>query len=444
MNAAALPDHLESALAALAPGPLCVGYSGGLDSLALLHALASLPAARARGLSAIHVDHGLHADSADWALHCQAVAAGLQLPLRIVRVAVPRASGDGLEAAARAARLDAFRRHLPADAILVLAHHANDQTETVLLKLLRGAGPEGLRGMRALRPLGTHLLWRPLLALPRATLQAYAQAQALQWIDDPSNADTRHARNFLRQAVLPLLRTRWPRLDTTIAHSARWQEAAAAQLDRDAAIALAQLQGLDPATLDWTGWLGLGDALRPLTLRIWLRGLGLPPPEHVHIEQLQQQLRRADDDRNPCVSWSGPDGSNAELRRYRDLVYALAPQPAPPPDWEQRWDGRGTLTLPGGGGTLSLTPPPDAALDLTVRLRRGGERLRPVGHAHSRELRDLLQQAGIPPWLRGRLPIVYGGGELLAVADLWQTARAEALFGGTLQFRPAVPVPPRD
>lgn len=431
MNPRSLPDHLASQLAALPAGPLCVGYSGGIDSLALLHALANLPVARARGLSAIHVDHGLQPESADWARHCQATAAALQLPLRIARVAVARGDGDGLEAAARTARLDAFRRHLPDGAFLVLAHHADDQTETVLLKLLRGAGPEGLRGMRPLRALGEHRLWRPLLDLRRDALRDYAQAHALQWIDDPSNADTQRARNFLRHAVLPTLRARWPRLDATVAQSARWQSAAADQLEHDTAVALAQIQGLDPATLDAQAWLALSDALRPLTLRRWLRELGLPAPEHAHIEQLQRQLREANDDRNPCVSWAG-----AELRRYRDRLHALAPCPAPAADWQHDWDGQGTLDLPAGCGRLSLPSAATAPLALTVRLRRGGERLRPLGHAHTRELRDLLQQAGVPPWLRGRLPLIYRDGELLAVADLWHTASAETLFGGPLQYEP--------
>lgn len=432
MDALLLPRHLDTELSALPTGPLCVGYSGGLDSLALLHALATLPSARSRGLSAIHIDHGLHPDSADWALHCQATAAGLQLPLRIIRVAVPRARGEGLEAAARATRLEAFRRHLPAGATLVLAHHADDQTETVLLKLLRGGGPEGLRGMRALRALGAHRLWRPLLALPRTALHAYAQAHALQWIEDPSNADLRHARNYLRHSVLPILRARWPRLDAAIGHSARWQSAAAEQLDADTAAALAQLQGLDPTTLNWTGWLALGDALRPLTLRMWLRGLGLPPPEHIHIDQLQRQLLDSAEDRNPCVSWTG-----TELRRYRDLLYALSPVLPPPAGWERAWDGRAPLELPDGCGRVSLPTDPGRQLALTVRLRRGGERLRPSGQAHTRELRDLLQQAGVPPWLRGRLPLIYAGGELLAVADLWQTEAAERLLGGSLHYEPA-------
>ncbi|MBL8299847.1 MAG: tRNA lysidine(34) synthetase TilS [Rhodanobacteraceae bacterium] len=437
MDAPRLPRHLDQELAALPAGPLCVGYSGGVDSLALLHALANLTAARTRGLSAIHVDHGLHADSADWARHCQTIATGLQLPLRIVRVEVLRGRGESLEAAARAARFEAFGRHLPAGAILVLAHHADDQTETVLLKLLRGSGPDGLRGMRALRPFGAHQLWRPLLGLPRVALRAYAQAQALQWIDDPSNADPRHARNFLRHSILPLLRERWPQLDTAIGHSARWQAAAAAQLEHDAAIALTQLQGLDPTTLNWAGWLALSDALRPLTLRAWLRGLGLASPEHVHIDQLQRQLSESQDERNPCVSWAG-----AELRRYRDLLYALSPQPPLPADWAQVWDGCTPLTLPNGCGRLSLSATPAQPLALTVSLRRGGERLRPQSHAHTRELRDLLQQAGVPPWLRGRLPLVFADNELLAVADLWQTERAASLLGGPLQYEPAPAISP--
>ena len=429
MKASRLPEHLAGALAGLADGPLCVGYSGGLDSLVLLHALAGMPAARQRGLSAIHIDHGLHPESAIWASHCQTIAAGLQLPLCIVRVAVAQASGEGLEAAARAARRNAFRRHLPAQATLVLAQHADDQTETVLLKLLRGAGPEGLRGMRVLSRLGEFRLWRPLLGLPRALLQAYAQEHSLPWIDDPSNADTRHARNFLRHAVLPQLRARWPQLDAAIGHSARWLDAAATQLEQDAQYALAQIQGLDPATLAWRGWLDLSDALRPLCLRLWLRGLGLPTPEHVHIEQLQQQLPCAQDDRNPCIGWSG-----CEVRRYRDLLYALTPQPAPPPQWQQDWDGRSELVLPPGCGRLDPAAAPRAGLQ--VRLRRGGERLRPLGHAHTRELRDLLQQAGVPPWQRGRLPLIYADGELIAVADLWQSALGEALLGGPLRWTP--------
>jgi len=133
------------------------------------------------------------------------------------------------------------------------------------------------------------------------------------------------------------------------------------------------------------------------------------------------------------VSWAG-----AELPRYRDRLYALAPQAAPAPDWQADWDGCSPLSLPAGCGRLAAAVAPAGRLSLHVRFRRGGERLRPHGDTHTRELRDLLQQAGVPPWQRGRLPLIYAGGELLAVADLWHTAQAEALLGGPLRYEPAV------
>ncbi|HJT96837.1 MAG TPA: tRNA lysidine(34) synthetase TilS, partial [Rhodanobacteraceae bacterium] len=193
-----LAGTLDAALAGAPPGAVCVGYSGGLDSTVLLHALAASSAARARSLRALHVDHGLHADSAAWADHCRTFAATLAVPLDVVRVAVGTTRGQGLEAAARNARYAAFEAALAPGELVALAHHRDDQTETVLLKLLRGAGPEGLAGMRALRPLGPGHLWRPLLDVPRDALRDYAQMHGLAFLDDPSNADTRHARNFLR------------------------------------------------------------------------------------------------------------------------------------------------------------------------------------------------------------------------------------------------------
>src|SRR3546814_88459 len=144
----ALHPHLLAALAAAPPAPLCVAFSGGPDSTALLHALAGLPQARAHGLRALHVDHGLHADSATWAEHCRRFCAALEVPCNVLRVQVQRVSGSGLEAAARDARYAALAAQLHEGEWLLLGHHRDDQVETVLLKLLRGAGPEGLGGMR--------------------------------------------------------------------------------------------------------------------------------------------------------------------------------------------------------------------------------------------------------------------------------------------------------
>ena len=193
-----LQQHLAANLAAAGPVPLCVGFSGGADSTALLHALAQLPQARARGLRAMHVNHGLQQDSEAWAAHCQRFGEAWGVPCEVVCVQIEGGRGEGLEAAARRARHHAFATHLHEGERLVLAHHRDDQVETVLLKLLRGAGPDALGAMHTLRALGHGQLWRPLLGLPRSQLRAYVERHALDFIEDPSNADMNLSRNYLR------------------------------------------------------------------------------------------------------------------------------------------------------------------------------------------------------------------------------------------------------
>ncbi len=416
--AATLIAQLQTSLAALPPGALTVALSGGMDSSVLLHALTQLPAARSRDLRALHVDHGLHADSAVWARHCREFANALGVPFTSIAVAVERDSGSGLEAAARRARRAALTARLAPGAILALAQHRGDQAETVLLKLLRGAGPEGLGAMRTLRQCGNGYLWRPLLGIPRLVLCEYAQSSALRWIEDPSNVDTRLRRNFLRQEILPRLAQRWPDVEVALMHSAEWARATADFIDTQAQSALARLRGADSATLAWRAWLELPDALRDPVLRRWLRELGMDEPAHFHVLELERQLRAAND-RTPCVAFA-----RTQLRRYRDALYALRPLPAVPQNWQTIWDGA-PLALP-AGGTLSLDGTYPAATTLSVRYRRGGERIRLVGAAHTRELRLILQEAGIPPWQRACLPLVYADAELIAVGDI-HSGSAQAL-----------------
>jgi tRNA(Ile)-lysidine synthase len=269
-------------------------------------------------------------------------------------------------------------------------------------------------------------LWRPLLNLPRELLRDYAQAHGLGWIEDPSNLDTRLRRNFLRAEILPRLMQRWPDATVAIAHSAAWARAAADFVDDHAQRALAQLQGVDPATLDWHGWLNLADALRDPVLRLWLRALGYDEPAHFHVAELERQLRTAADDRAPCVRWD-----QCELHRYRELLYAMRPLAPLAAGWQSDWNGS-PVALP-GGGTLALnreTGPATIAADdrpLTIHYRRGGEHIKPAGSTHTRELRLLLQEAGIPPWQRDRIPLISINGELIAVADLVLSATAVAL-----------------
>jgi tRNA(Ile)-lysidine synthase len=417
----ALRQHLETALAQAPASPLCVALSGGPDSTALLHALAALPAARASGLRALHVDHGMHPQSADWAQHCQRFCNSLSVPCDVIRVQVDLDQGLGLEAAARHARYAAFATSLQPHECLLLAHHREDQAETVLLKLLRGAGPDSLGGMRARRPFARGQLWRPLLALSRQQLRDYLAARQLASIDDPSNGDTRLARNHLRLEILPRLQRLWPQAVDSIVHSAALSRAAADALQVQWLAAFDTLHDAATQTLDAAGWLALHPALREPLLDYWLHALDLPAPTTAQRRQIEHQCG-ARAGQQPCVQWRG-----AELHIWRGRLWAQPPSPIIDSHWQASWHGE-WLALP-DGGTLSLV---DAQVRLSdpidVRLRQGGERIKPAGDAHTRELRDLLQQAMIPPWRRLGVPLLYAGGELIGVADRWLNERGKMIF----------------
>ena len=416
-------------LAALPRGRLFVGFSGGLDSSVLLHLLATLPAARARGLCAVHVDHGLHPDAAAWARHCRDVAASYDVPCLVEAVAVDRDGGLGIEAAARAARYAAFARHLQADDILVLAHHRDDQVETVLLRLLHAAGHEGVAGMRAWRAFGAAWLWRPLLEQPRLALEAHARQHAIAGIDDASNRDPTFARNRLRHGVLPTLRSAWPDADARIAASAARLREDADALDRIAQQQCAALRGSDPATLALPALRDLPAALRRRVIGLWLDALALPRPPPGIWRRLESDLLDTRKDATPRLAWRG-----AELRRYRDLLHALRERTTPPTDWRIAWNGRTPLDLPHGFGRFALEPALAFEHPLVVAPRHGGERL--LQHGLQRPLRLRLQELGVPPWRRERLPLLFDAqGILHAAGDLilsdtflaWQDIHATRL-----------------
>jgi tRNA(Ile)-lysidine synthase len=433
--------HLRAALSAQGPAPLCVAYSGGPDSSALLHALAQLPAARSRGLRAVHVDHGLHADSAVWSDHCRRFCAGLQLPCEVVPVQVDTAGGRGIEAAAREARYRALAARLQPGEYLLLAHHRDDQAETVLLKLLRGAGPEGLAGMRALRPFARGQLWRPLLDLPRQHLRDYVLAQRLSCIDDPSNADTRLARNQLRHEILPRLAAHWPQAVDSILHSAALSRAAADALQAQWLAARQELYDPDTGSLDAAGWLALAPALRQPLLDHWLHARQLPAPTTAQRREIERQCG-ARAGQLPCIRWPG-----AELHIWKRRLWALPPAPAIDDEtWQANWRGE-PLRLPDGGALSLKDDGARLTTPLQVRLRRGGERIRPAGDAHTRELRALFQHGGMPPWQRSGCPLLYDQGELVAVADRWSSARGVSIFaasGSLPQWRQARCATPPD
>jgi tRNA(Ile)-lysidine synthase len=427
-----LHQHLHAALAAAPPAALCVAFSGGPDSSALLHALAQLPEARTRGLRALHVDHGLHPDSAAWAAHCERFCAALDVSCEVLRVQVDGGTGRGVEAAARDARYAALATSLRDGEYLLLGHHRDDQAETVLLKLLRGAGPEGLGGMRALRPFGRGQLWRPLLALSRQQLRDYIEALRLDCIDDPSNRDTRLARNQLRHEILPRLAQHWPQSVDSILHSAALCRAAADALQTQWLAAFDALHDPASSSLDARGWLALAPALREPLLDHWLHARGLSAPTSAQRRQIERQCG-ARAGQLPCIRWAG-----TELHIWKGRLWALPSGRVVDADWQVPWHGE-ALALPDGGELRLTVAGTRLAGPLQVRLRRGGERIKPDGDAHTRELRDLFQQSRLPPWQRNACPLLYAGDELVAVADRWISTRGSAIFrhaGALPRWRP--------
>lgn len=407
---------------------LVLGFSGGIDSMVLLHVLVRglrMPPGR---LSAIHVNHQLNARAADWAAFCRRHCRELGIRLKVVKVAVKR--GNSTEAAARTARYRAFAGS--GGGIVVLAHNRDDQAETVLLQLLRGAGPRGLAAMPVFRSAVRDMpaVLRPLLDVPRSMIAAYAKKHCLQWIEDDSNQDRAYLRNFLRHEVLPLLETRLPGSGATLARAARLQAETSDLLD---ALALADLGGASmPGRLPLTLLQSLPPHRGRNVLRYFLRDQGLLMPDADHLGELLRQAVTARDDARVCIRTG-----ESELRRFRGTLYVVKPLPAPGPDYALDWNGRGPLRLDALGGELRLERRAGAGLDsgllrgarLQVRARKGGETLRLTAGGRRRTLRNLLQEAELPPWMRERLPFLYLDGELAAVGGIGVDVRFQAAAG---------------
>ncbi|MCJ0826033.1 tRNA lysidine(34) synthetase TilS [Luteimonas sp. 50] len=392
--------------------PVLVGFSGGLDSTVLLHLLACAAPTLHGGLRAIHVHHGLQAQADAWVRHCRAVCADWSIPLQVVRVDVDRTGGGGPEAAARSARHAAFAAELRDDEVLALAHHRDDQAETFLLRALRASGPDGLAAMRPWRRHGRGWLWRPLLALSRGELLAHAQRHGLRWIEDPANRDSAPDRNFLRHEVLPLLRRRWPQASAAFARSAALSAAAADLLDEEDARALAGARGDDPRVLDVDVLARLPAARRARVLRRWIEACGLPPLPATGVDRIEADLLRAAPGDEARFAWSG-----AVVRRWRNLLHAGRQSAPLAAGWRCPWDGSVPLPLP-DGGLLQLEGAAGFDDTLVVHARRGGERIALPGRKHTHALKHVLQDAGMPPWRRERLPLLSSAeGRLLAAGD---------------------------
>ncbi|RTE66912.1 tRNA lysidine(34) synthetase TilS [Amphritea opalescens] len=402
-----------------------IGLSGGLDSVVLLHLAArAIPAEQ---LLVVTVDHQLQAQSSQWTDFCRQLAVSLHLPFYHEQVVVPE--GASVERAARDARYRVFEKILQPDDCLLLAHHLNDQAETMLFRLLRGAGVRGLAGIPPRRTFGKASLFRPLLDIARPQLQQWAQAEQLAWVEDPSNRDLSFDRNYLRHKVIPVLEARWPRFARRWASTARFMRESE-QLHQDLAIIDSESVALGDG-LDCSALAQLSPARQNNLLRFWCRAADVVLSERQLLAI--KQLIGAADDRQPVVQLG-----HLQLRRYQGVLLLQTD------DTELEWGDRpliASLELPQGRLVVSESAVRGlkSLAGVTLRNRRDGDRCRPLGRGGSCSLKKLFQESGIPAWQRRSWPVCVVGDEIVAlpgicVCENWQSEKKGSGFA--LKWQP--------
>jgi tRNA(Ile)-lysidine synthase len=391
-----------------------IAFSGGLDSTVLLHLLASLAKSESLpALSAIHIHHGLQAAADAWPQHCQSVCDALGVPLLIERVKVQ--PGASLEQAARNARYAVFSSLTQANDVLLTGQHRDDQAETLLFRLMRGTGVRGLAGMPRQRPMGQGALIRALLDVSRAELEAYAQAHQLVWIEDPSNQDQQFSRNYLRHQVMPLLTGRWPQALASMARSAAHLREAQGLLDELAQIDLAhaaiahEFEWLGLPSLELAPLAALSAARQRNAISHWLEPFTqLPDTDHWSG---WTDLCDAAPDASPI--WRLADG---ELHRSAGRLWWLSGGWLRTPVIGCEWQSPASaLRLADNGRVMLSGQAPSGPLQ--IRYRQGGEVMQIADRGH-RDLKRVLNERAVPGFVRGRLPLLFRGDELLAVANL--------------------------
>lgn len=389
-------------------GRLVIAFSGGADSTALAHLIKIEQPGR--DVCCVHIDHRLDEGSADRADRARDIASRLSLPFSLETVHVDR--GRNEEAAARHARYAALRRHVADGDCLLTAHHADDQVETILLRVFRGAGPGGLAGIPRQRRFAGGWLVRPLLAWTRAELQAYCRRQGLSWIEDPTNASLSADRNFLRHRILPELKSRWPGVDQSILRAGALSGRMSDSMTRRLRAVLRD--GLEaPNCLAADAFLKLSDLERGELIRRWTQDQLKATPPGKPLDEFLRQIRQASGDQTPALRWDS--GRIRFWNRRLWLDRGGAPRP-----YALEWLSTSPLALPDGLGTLLLAGPSGSpARRLRVRSGRSGDRMRHAREGSTKRVKELLRVHGVPPWQRSRWPRVCDGERLLALGARW-------------------------
>ena len=395
---------------------LLLALSGGLDSCVLLHLLTNAKSSLGVELSAMHVHHGLSPNADTWASFCEQQCQHLQVPFQVVHVQVGKNPNLGVEAAARRLRYEALFNAVVADTspdFIVTAHHEDDQAETLILQLMRGAGVKGLASMAAIDPV--RRLLRPLLGITRQQLHDYAKLHAIAWCDDESNVNTHYERNFVRHTLMPILAGRSPAISSVLARTASHMAEANTLLD--------DLANIDAQTLVRensvcvSGLSILSQARAKNLLRFWLARNHLAMPHTEQLAEILDQLLNAKVDANINIPLQ-----HLSLKRFQQRVYLCRDQVAH--DFDLVWNGEPYLDLPNGGqlifkqvvGTgLALK---FGMTKLRITNRDGGERFKPNELRPTRTLKHLLQEANIPPWQRTNLPLIYWHDTLACVPGI--------------------------
>jgi tRNA(Ile)-lysidine synthase len=408
-----------------------VGFSGGADSTALLHALNTVRQQLDRDIAAVHVNHGLHQDAGKWQARCEDFCRAQGIRLTCLKIGLSGQSGKGLEAEARSLRYRAIIEMLPPNAALLTAHHADDQAETVLLNLMRGSGVEGLSAMPESRPLGAGLLQRPLLDFTNAQLLDYLDRHQLDWIDDPSNQQLDQDRNFIRHEVIPLLQQRWPGIDRRLLLTRAAMADARVLLEKTADSYLDK-HLCHPFVLELTPGTVRDLPTLKLVIRRWVNRMGAQPLPAYRLASFSGQLSGRIEPRQPQLCWDG-----WTLRLYQQRLWLMESdgvEACPVVEWQPgvrevdlgRDVGRVLFSvLPDGSIDNASTPGPAAAggpadwpgagMILCGRDRAGANSIRHRGF--SKSLKKMFQAAGIPPWLRNSIPLCLAGGEIVAIGD---------------------------
>lgn len=372
-----------------------IAYSGGMDSHVLLYDLCQLRRQHPElQLRAVHVHHGLSDNADAWVEHCRKICAELQIEFIVKYVDVKNNKGKhSLEAIARKLRYQEFAKLLQADECLVTAHHADDQAETVLLQMFRGAGVNGLAAMPKIKD----QFFRPLLKYSRAELQQYAEENKLQWIEDESNENTGFERNFVRHKLLPEIKNRWPGITTVLGRVAENCGEALELLEQVADQDYDSIKGTTNNTLNISKLLQLNIPRQNNLIRHWLKELKLPIPRHIKLQHIRTDVLHCREDANPVVHWRG-----AEVRRYRDELYAMEPLP--------EFDSEKIIAELRQSGVLK-----QYGDNVTIQFRTKGERVKVKDRQGHHQLKKLLQEKGVLPWLRDRVPLVFQNDELVDV-----------------------------